>query len=145
MKLKVKNGIWKKSLPNCKKCCKTKHWLQRSKQLFWWRKLYCIRNGWNERIKKNNSPTVSVNQNTNVSITISLEQTINLIESIPNDKLSSDEKEQLEGKLSKLGTEKEKSKVWDKVLKWIADKGVEVGIAVLPLYCRNVKKCEIGI
>lgn len=84
-------------------------------------------------------------QNTNVSITISLEQTINLIESIPNDKLSSDEKEQLEGKLSKLGTEKEKSKVWDKtqsVLKWIADKGVEVGIAVLPYIVEMLKNAK---
>lgn len=84
-------------------------------------------------------------QKTDISISITLEQTINLIESIPDDKLSLDEKDLLVGKISKLGTEKEKSKVWDKVLKWIADKGVEVGIAVLPLYCRNVKKCEIGI
>lgn len=98
-----------------------------------------------EKIKKNNSPTVSVNQNTNISIALSLEQTINLIESIPDEKLSPDEKEQLEGKLSKLGTEKEKSKVWDKtqsVLKWIADKGVEVGIAALPYIVEMIKNAK---
>ena len=84
-------------------------------------------------------------QKTDVSITITLEQTINLIESIPDEKLSPDEKEQLEGKLSKLGTEKEKSKVWDKtqsVLKWIADKGVEVGIAVLPYIVEMLKNAK---
>lgn len=98
-----------------------------------------------DKLQKNNVPFVSVNQNTNISIALSLEQTINLIESIPNEKLSPDEKEQLEGKLSKLGTEKEKSKVWDKaqsVLKWIADKGVEVGIAALPYIVEMLKNAK---
>ena len=68
-----------------------------------------------------------------------------MIESIPNEKLSLDEKEQLEGKLSKLEIEKEKSKVWDKaqsVLKWIADKGVEVGIAALPYIVEMLKNAK---
>ena len=84
-------------------------------------------------------------QKTDISVNITLKQVINLIESIPNEKLSPDEKEQLEGKLSKLGTEKEKSKVWDKaqsVLKWIADKGVEVGIAALPYIVEMLKNAK---
>lgn len=83
--------------------------------------------------------------NTNVSIQISFNQTISAIEAIPNVILSQDEKEMLEGKLSKLNTEKDKSKLWGKaqsVLKWIADKGIEVGIAALPYIVESLKKAK---
>lgn len=100
-----------------------------------------------EKTKDSNIPLISVSQNqTNqISVNISLEQTITVIEAIPDDKLSQDEKEQLEGKLSKLNTEKDKSKLWEKTqsaLKWIADKGVEVGIAALPYIVEALKNVK---
>ncbi len=100
-----------------------------------------------EKTKDSNTPLISVSQNqTNqISINISLEQTITAIEAIPDEKLSQDEKEQLEGKLSKLNTEKDKSKLWEKaqsVLKWIADKGIEVGIAALPYIAEALKSAK---
>ena len=88
---------------------------------------------------------MSQNQTNQISVNISLEQTITVIEAIPDDKLSQDEKEQLEGKLSNLNTEKDKSKLWGKTqsaLKWIADKGVEVGIAALPYIVEALKNAK---
>lgn len=87
----------------------------------------------------------SQTQNSNISINVSFKQTITAIEAISDEKLSQDEKEQLEGKLSKLNTEKDKSKLWEKaqsVLKWIADKGVEVGIAALPYIAETLKNAK---
>lgn len=88
---------------------------------------------------------INQTQNSNISISVSLEQAITAIESISDDKLSQDEKDQLEGKLSKLNTEKDKSKLWEKtqsVLKWIADKGIEVGIAALPYIAEALKNAK---
>ena len=100
-----------------------------------------------EKSKNCNSQVMTVNQtqNNQLSFNISFEQTISAIESIPNEKLSQDEKEQLEGKLSKLNAEKDKSKLWGKAqsaLKWIADKSVEVGIAALPYIAEALKNEE---
>ena len=100
-----------------------------------------------DKNKTSSTPLISVNQNqTNqISVNVSFEQTISAIEAIPNEKLSQDEKELLEGKLSKLNTEKDKSKVWEKaqsVLKWIADKGIEVGIAALPYIAEALKNAK---
>ena len=84
-------------------------------------------------------------QNSNISINVSFEQTISAIEAIPTDTLSQDEKEQLEGKLSKINTEKDKSKLWEKAqsaLKWIADKSIEVGIAALPYIAEALKNAK---
>ena len=88
---------------------------------------------------------INQTQNSNISINVSFAQTINAIDAIPDDKLSQDEKEQLEGKLSKLNTEKDKSKLWEKtqsVLKWIADRGIEVGIAALPYIAEALKNTK---
>ena len=102
-----------------------------------------------EKSKNINSQTVNVNQSQNqsnqTSISISFEQTISAIEAIPNDKLPQDEKELLVGKLTKLNTEKDKSKLWEKtqsVLKWIAEKGFEVGIAALPYIAEALKNAK---
>lgn len=102
-----------------------------------------------EKSKNINSQTVNVHQSQNQSnqtnINISFEKTIKTIEAIPNEKLSQDEKELLEGKLSKLNTEEDKSKLWEKtqsVLKWIADKSVEVGIAALPYIAEALKSAK---
>ena len=100
-----------------------------------------------EENKQNSEKALVLEQtlNTSISIQISFEQTITAIEAIPNEILSHDEKEQLEGKLSKLNTEKDKSKLWEKaqsVLKWIADKGFEVGIAALPYIAEALKSAK---
>ena len=100
-----------------------------------------------EENKQNSEKALVLEQtlNTNISIQISFEQTISAIEAIPNETLSQDEKEQLEGKLSKINTEKDKSKLWEKaqsVLKWIAEKGIEVGIAALPYIAEALKNAK---
>lgn len=100
-----------------------------------------------EENKQNSEKALVLEQtlNTNISIQISFEQTISAIESIPNETLSQDEKEQLEGKLSKINTEKDKSKLWEKAqsaLKWIAEKGIEVGIAALPYIAEALKNAK---
>ena len=102
-----------------------------------------------EKSKNINSQTVNVHQSQNqsnqTSISISFDQTILDIEAIPNEKLSQDEKGLLVGKLTKLNTEKDKSKLWEKaqsVLKWIAEKGFEVGIAALPYIAEALKNAK---
>ncbi len=88
---------------------------------------------------------INQSQNTDFSISITFEQTISAIEAIPDETLSQDDKEQLEGKLTKIKTEKDKSKLWEKAqsaLKWIADKGVEVGIAALPYIVEALKNAK---
>lgn len=100
-----------------------------------------------EENKQNSEKALVLEQtlNTNISIQISFEQTISAIEAIPNETLSQDEKEQLEGKLSKINTEKDKSKLWEKAqsaLKWIAEKGIEVGIAALPYIAEALKNAK---
>ncbi len=98
-----------------------------------------------EKVRNNSNPLVNVTQNNNVSISISFEQTITAIEALSDGELSQDEKELLEGKLSKLKTEKDKSKLWEKaqsVLKWIAEKGIEVGIAALPYIAEVLKNAK---
>ncbi len=88
---------------------------------------------------------INQSQNTDVIITVSLENTIKEIEAISNEKFSQDEKDQLEGKLTKLQSEKDKIRLWEKtqsVLKWIADKGIEVGIAALPYISEILKNTK---
>ena len=96
-----------------------------------------------EKAKKTDYPLVSVQQNSNINISIDFDQTITSIESIPNDILSQEEKEQIEGKLSGLKTEQDKSALWSRVqgiLKWLADKSIDVGIASLPYIVDRLKK-----
>lgn len=79
--------------------------------------------------------TQQVSQDMTNTVTVSLEQTIKNINDLPSSELSEQDKEILSGKLASISVESDKQKRWEKagnVLKWIADKGVEVGIAALP-------------
>ena len=79
--------------------------------------------------------TQHVNQDVSTSVVINLEQTIHSILQLPESVLSDDEKEILSGKIASISAEKDREKRWEKVsgvLKWIADKGIQVGIAALP-------------
>ena len=86
----------------------------------------------------------SVNQDLEANFTVTLEETIHCIEEIPDNILSKDDKEVLNGKLASLSAMKEKDKTtkWEKakeILKWIADKSVDVGIAALPYIWEIIK------
>lgn len=79
--------------------------------------------------------TQQVNQDVTASIALTLEQTISNIQELPASALSDEDKEILTGKLATISAEKNKEKRWEKIgntLKWIAEKGIEVGIAALP-------------
>ena len=85
--------------------------------------------------------TQSVQQQTNNNISISLEQTVSGINSLPQESLSDEDKEILCGKLATLSAEKSKESKWEKaqsVLKWIAEKGFEVGKIALPYVLQTV-------
>lgn len=97
----------------------------------------------------NNSATNS-NQNSSYSVAtsnvkVSFEQVIENINELPNDILTQDEKDELEDKLAGIESalkKKDKVKLSAKlggVVKYIADKSFEVGIAVLP-YLGEVAK-----
>ena len=91
-------------------------------------------------LKKSGINLTNTNINTNettVSIYISLESTIELINSIPDDKLSEEDKGVLAGMLGQVGAAAKRDKVeiekpLHKVLRWLSDKGVDVIIAVFP-------------
>ena len=92
--------------------------------------------------------TVTVMQNAEQKVEnfvqISLEQVVETINSLPEDTLSPDDKEKLNGKLASLSAQKGKDKAtkWEtakSILKWIADKSVEVGIAALPYITEALK------
>lgn len=100
-----------------------------------------------EKTKLDQSVIVNQTQNQVSTITIQMtfEQTISAIEAIPDETLSQDDRELLEGKLTKINTEKDKSKLWEKAqsaLKWIAEKGFEVGIAALPYIAEALKNAK---
>lgn len=94
-----------------------------------------------EKLKKSNiniknTNNISSNATATSNVTITIKQTIENISQIPDTILSQSEKEELEDKISALEVAKSnpaklKSKL-PSVLKYIADKGVEVGIALLP-------------
>lgn len=89
---------------------------------------------------KSSGQTFNINQT--VSVNISFEQTIENIDKIPKDNLSDEDKEKLISDLTKLKFSKDKNKIWDNaksILKWLADKSVEVGIAALPYISEIVK------
>lgn len=91
------------------------------------------------------SVTQHVNQEMANSVTVSFEQTIKTINELPSSKLSDEDKEILLGKLASISAEKNREQRWKLVgsaLKWIADKGIDVGIAALP-YLLN--KLEAGV
>lgn len=74
-----------------------------------------------------------INVNTNVTVNISMEQAFSNIEKTS---LSDDDKDYLKEQIAILSTKKgNKDKLWkstQSILKWLADKSVEVGIAALP-------------
>lgn len=79
--------------------------------------------------------TQHVNQDVSTEVVITLEQTISNIQSLPETALSAEDKDILSGKIAAISSEKNKEKRWEKVsgaLKWIAEKGIQVGIAALP-------------
>ena len=80
---------------------------------------------------------------TTVSVSITLEQAIENINQLPESVISTDDKELLAGKLAQISAEKEPESRWEKAkgaLKWIADKGFEVGIAALPYIVQALTK-----
>lgn len=79
--------------------------------------------------------TQTVQQDMQNNISISFEQTISKITELPHDVISDEDKEALCGKLMIFNAETTKEARWEKaknVLKWIAEKGIEVGTAALP-------------
>ena len=84
--------------------------------------------------------TQCVDQNMHVTVTV--DQVINNIQELPDTELSLEEKELLAGKLAAISAEKDKQKRWSKIcsaLKWIADKGIQVGIAALPYIVKELE------
>ena len=79
--------------------------------------------------------TQTVQQDMKNTITITLEQALKNVNNLPNDCLSNEDKDILCGKLATLSAEQNKESKWESakgILKWIAEKGIEVGIAALP-------------
>lgn len=83
----------------------------------------------------NNSPSISANATINQTITLA--QTLQSIQEIPSFSLSDEDKERLEELLASIeglknvNKEKAKGKI-SEVLWFLADKGIDAGIAVLP-------------
>lgn len=82
---------------------------------------------------------VTQNNENSATISVSIDVTIDKIEKLSHDVLSDEDKEVLIGKITTLERDVKKGSsrkaIWAKavsVIKWIADKGVEVGIAALP-------------
>lgn len=90
--------------------------------------------------------TQTVQQDVKNTITITLEQTITEVCTLPSSILSDEDKEILCGKLAKLSAEKSKDSKWEKakgILKWVADKSVDVGIATLPYIIQTLNNVQI--
>lgn len=86
--------------------------------------------------------TQQVSQDVTNTVTVSLEQTIKNINELSSSELSDQDKEILNGKLASISVENDKQKRWDKVgsvLKWIAEKGIEVGTAALPYIIKSLE------
>ena len=86
--------------------------------------------------------TQHVNQDVNATLGVTFEQVIHNIQQLPDSVLSDEEKEVLSGKIAAISAEKDKEKRWGKVcsaLKWIAEKGIQVGIAALPYIAKTLE------
>ena len=86
--------------------------------------------------------TQSAEQHMENTIRISLEQTIESINELPEESLSSEDKIALAEKLASILASKDKKTKWDKakgILKWLGDKGVEVGVAALPYIVQAIQ------
>ena len=89
--------------------------------------------------------TQQVTQQVQNDIRLSFEQTFSQIQEMPSNNLSDEEKDILCGKLSAIEMSKNQKSRWEKArdaLKWIAEKGVEVGIAVLPYIAKALEGGE---
>ena len=87
--------------------------------------------------------TQHVNQDVNATLVVTFEQVIHNIQQLPDSVLSDEEKEVLSGKIAAISAEKDKEKRWGKVcsaLKWIAEKGIHVGIAALPYIAKALEE-----
>ncbi len=86
--------------------------------------------------------TQHVNQDVSTEVVITLGQTISNIQGLPETALSAEDKDILSGKIAAISSEKNKEKRWEKVsgaLKWIAEKGIQVGIAALPYIAKALE------
>ena len=78
-----------------------------------------------------------------VSVSITLEQTLSAINQLPDTVLSADDKKNLYDNLIQVASEKEPDSRWDKAketIKWILEKGLDVTIAALPYIVEALKK-----
>lgn len=90
--------------------------------------------------------TQTVQQDVKNTIAITLEQIITNVNSLPSSILSDEDKEILCGKLATLSAEKSKESKWEKakgILKWMADKSVDVGIATLPFIIQALNNAQM--
>jgi len=100
-------------------------------------------------INNTNHNEASTEANVIVTVVVTVNQAIESIDSLPNDVLSKEEKESLEEKvaslelLTKSGDKEKASKKLGSILKYVADKGIEVGIALLP-YLGEISKLLQG-
>lgn len=100
-------------------------------------------------INNTNQNEASSDANANVTVVVTVTQAIESINNFPDDILSKEEKESLEEKvaalelLTKSGDKEKASKKLGVILKYVADKGVEVGIALLP-YLGEISKLLQG-
>lgn len=86
--------------------------------------------------------TQHVNQDVRTEVVITLDQAISNIQGLPETELSAEDKDILSGKIASISSEKDKEKRWKKVsgtLKWIAEKGIQVGIAALPYIAKALE------
>lgn len=101
-----------------------------------------LRSGLYKVLMANSGTNINVSQEMNNTVLISLEQVVESINQIPDTELSSEDKEVLTGKLASMSTKKDKSERWEKaksILKWLADKGVDAGIAALPYIAQAIQ------
>ena len=86
--------------------------------------------------------TQHVNQDVCTEVVITLDQVISSIQDLPETELSAEDKDILSGKIAAISSEKDKEKRWEKVsgtLRWIAEKGIQVGIAALPYIAKALE------
>ena len=85
----------------------------------------------------------SQSQKLESTVSITLEQTVDRIMKLSESDLSADDKDILAGKLASISASQDPLSRWEKakvLLKWLADKGIEVGIAALPYIVESLKK-----
>ena len=100
-------------------------------------------------INNTNHNEASSEANANVVVVVTVNQAIESINNLPENVLSKEEKESLEEKvaalelLTKSGDKEKASKKLGGILRYVADKGIEVGIALLP-YLGEISKLLQG-